>query len=125
MTDKKRILVVDDEVGFTQLLKLNLEKTGAYEVLEENRGVFAVAAAKKFKPDLILLDIIMPDIDGGQVAAQIKTREEMKDTPILFLTAIVSKNEMTYKDGRIGGYPFLAKPIDTDEIIASIEHMLA
>src|SRR5258706_15639749 len=83
----KKILVVDDEVTITRLLKLNLEKTGAYVVREENRGAKAYAAAREFKPDLILLDVMMPDLDGGEVAAQLQADPLMKGIPIIFLTA--------------------------------------
>ncbi len=124
--DKKRILLIDDEIGFTQLLKLNLEKTGTYEVRVENTGARGAAVAAEFHPDLILLDIIRPDIDGGQVASQIKEQRGMRETPILFVTAIVSKKEtMTCKNGLIGGHPFIAKPVDTDEVVESIEKTLS
>jgi CheY-like chemotaxis protein len=68
---KKRILLIDDDPSFTRLLKLNLEETGAYEVRTENRGTAALTAAREFKPDLILLDVVMPDMGGGDVAFQI------------------------------------------------------
>ena len=71
--DKKRIFIVDDESGFTRLLKLTLEKTGGYLVKEENDGTNAWRAAREFKPDIIFLDIVMPKIDGGDVAQQIRS----------------------------------------------------
>lgn len=118
---KKRILLVDDEPSFTRMLRLNLEKTGAYEVREENRGAQGLAAAREFKPDLILLDVIMPDADGGDVAAQIKADKNLKDTPIVFLTAVVTKKE----EGLIGGRPFIAKPVSAKELIDCIEKHIA
>ena len=72
MSQKKKILIVDDEVDLTMLVKLNLEKTGRYEVRAENRAVKALAAGREFKPDLLLLDVMMPDLDGGDVLAQFK-----------------------------------------------------
>src|SRR2546423_5120830 len=57
---KRRILVVDDETSITRLLKLNLEQTGSYEVREENLGARVLEAAREFKPDLVLLDVMMP-----------------------------------------------------------------
>ena len=62
---RKRILVIDDEASFTRNLKLNLEETGEYEVREENKGTEGLTAAREFRPDLILLDVIMPDMAGG------------------------------------------------------------
>src|SRR5438132_8569108 len=103
MDEKKRILIVDDEAGFTRLLKLTLERTGEYTVQEENDGTKAHETARRFRPDLILLDIVMPKIDGGDVASQLRADPMMKRTPIVFLTAIVSKQE-TQSGGLIGGF---------------------
>ena len=117
---KKKILLVDDEPSFTRVLKLCLENTGSYEVREENKGTMAVQAARQFKPDLILLDVVMPDIDGGEVASTIMADEALKNTPIVFLTAAVAKDE----EGVISGYPFIAKPVNSDEVIDRIEKSL-
>ena len=118
----KRILLVDDESSFTHLLKLALEKTGKFVVKEENDGTQAWLTARAFKPDMILLDIVMPKIDGGDVAAKIKSDPSFADVPIVFLTAIVSRRESTH--GEIGGFPFIAKPVSLDALIGSIEeHM--
>ena len=121
----KKILVVDDETTITRLLKLNLEKTGAYLVREENRGAKAYAAAREFKPDLILLDVMMPDLDGGEVAAQLQADPLMKGIPIIFLTAAVKKEELSARDGFIGGFPYIAKPLDAKGVQAQIEKQLA
>ena len=122
--EKKRILIVDDESGFTRLLKLTLEKTGNYTVLEENDGTRACEAARTFKPDLILLDIVMPKIDGGDVASQLSADPQLKGLRIVFLTAIVSKKEAV-PGGMIGGFPFLAKPITLEGLIKCIQENLA
>jgi CheY-like chemotaxis protein len=116
--NKKRIFIVDDESGFTRLLRLTLEKTGRYLVKEENDGTTAWLAAREFKPDIIFLDIVMPKIDGGDVAQQIRSDPALAHVPIIFLTAIVSKNE-TAKE--IGGFPFLSKPVSLDAISRCIE----
>lgn len=119
--EKKRIFIVDDEAGFTRLLKLTLEKTGNFQVLEENDGTNAWLQARDFKPDIIFLDIVMPKIDGGEVAQQIRSDPMLAHVPIIFLTAIVSRSE-TKKD--IGGFPFLAKPVSLEAIKQSIaEHI--
>ena len=117
---KKRILLVDDEPRVTRLLRMHLEKTGAYEVKEVNKGSMALAAARQFKPDLILLDVVMPDMDGGEVASQIAEDPGLKNTPIVFLTATVDKSE----EGVIAGYPFLAKPTTGDQVIDCIQQHL-
>jgi CheY-like chemotaxis protein len=119
--DKKRIFIVDDESGFTRLLKLTLEKTGGYLVQEENDGTNAWRAAREFKPDIIFLDIVMPKIDGGDVAQQIRSDPALAHVPIIFLTAIVSQKET---NSEIGGFPFLAKPVSLDAITQCIrEHL--
>src|ERR1700761_8037113 len=105
--NKKRLLIVDDESGFTRLLKLTLERTGKYTVREENDGTAAWLAARGFKPDLVFLDIVMPKIDGGDVAQQIRSDPMLANVPIVFLTAIVSQKETS---NEIGGFPFLGKP---------------
>ena len=69
--DKKKVLFVDDEENFLRVVKLNLEETAGYEVKIVTDAAMAIDAVRKFNPDLIFLDIIMPDIDGGEVAAQL------------------------------------------------------
>ncbi len=119
--NKKRVFIVDDESGFTRLLKLTLEKTGRYQVLEENDGTNAWLQAREFKPDIIFLDIVMPRIDGGDVAQQIRSDPLLAKVPIIFLTAIVSRSE-TKKD--IGGFPFLSKPVSLETLTRCItEHL--
>ncbi len=118
---KKRIFVVDDESGFTRLLKLTLERTGRFVVQEENDGTKAWLAAREFKPDIIFLDIVMPKIDGGDVAQQIRSDPMLANVPVIFLTAIVSKSE---SKNEIGGFPFIAKPVSIDAVTRCIaEHL--
>ncbi len=118
--EKKRILIVDDESGFTRLMKLTLERTGDYIVREQNDGTKALETAREFRPDLILLDIVMPKIDGGDVARQIQADGSLSKSKIVFLTAIVSKKEAV--DGNlIGGFPFMAKPVSLDALVKFIE----
>ena len=118
---KKRILLVDDEKSLTTLLKLNLEDTGNYEVRVENWAEDALQAAREFKPDLVLLDIIMPRMPGGNVAAQIDSDPQLKGTPIVFLTAAVRKHQVEENEGIICDHPCLAKPASLDEVVAMIE----
>lgn len=120
----KKILVVDDEAGFARLLKLNLEGTGKFEVQTENKGSQALNTARSFRPDLILLDIIMPDMDGSEVANRLKNDPATRNIPILFLTALVKDKEVETTSGAIGGHLFLAKPITTDELVQSIDRTL-
>ena len=122
---KKRILVVDDESTITRLLKLNLEKTGSFVVRTENLGASTLSAAREFKPDLVLLDVMMPDLDGGDAAAQLQADPFLGQTPIVFLTAAVKREELSAKDGMIGGFPYIAKPLNIKGVIQAIEKNLA
>jgi CheY-like chemotaxis protein len=118
--EKRRILIVDNDRDSTHLIKILLERSGRYLVLEENDPTKAHQSAQNFRPDLILLDIVMPETDGGEVAAQIQGDPELQKTPIIFLTALITKAEA--KAGlRIQGHPFLAKPISIPEVINAIE----
>ncbi len=121
MDTKHRILIVDDEPGVTRILRMFLERTGDYVVREENRGARAIAAAREFAPDLILLDVIMPDRDGGSIAADLSDDPLLGGVPIVFLTATVSRE--TVGPGRAASYagrPLIAKPARPREVIERI-----
>jgi len=122
--EKRRILIVDNDRDSTHLVKILLEKTGRYSVLEENDATKAHLSARNFRPDLILLDIVMPETDGGEVAAQIEADPDLQGTPIIFLTALVTKAEAS-AGLRIQGHRFLAKPVNIPELITGIEENLA
>ena len=124
-TEKKRILVVDDEITMTRLLKLNLEQTNDYVVRVENAATDALAAADQFQPDLILLDVMMPGMDGGDLASRFAASAKLSGVPIVFFTAAAKKEEILSRGGRIGGLPFLAKPADLPEVIGCLEEHLA
>ena len=116
----RRILIIDNDKNTTHLVKILLEKTGRYLVFEENDSTRAHQTARNFRPDLIFLDVVMPDRDGGEIAAQIQADPELHGTPIIFLTAVVTRSEA--KTGlHIDGHPFLAKPINIWELIDAIE----
>jgi CheY-like chemotaxis protein len=120
---KRRILIVDDDSNSTHLVKILLERSGPYLVLEENDPTKADQTAHDFKPDVILLDIVMPKMDGGELATQIEADRELHDTPIIFVTALVTQGEA--KSGlQIQGHPLVAKPISIPELIDAIEKHL-
>jgi DNA-binding response OmpR family regulator len=117
---KKRILVVDDEASLTRMLKRGLEAKGTFLVMEENSGGNALATARSFKPDLILLDVMMPETDGGSIACDFEEADDLKHIPIVFLTAIVTKEETDPCGTMIGRHTFLAKPVDLDDLVTCI-----
>jgi two-component system sensor histidine kinase/response regulator len=121
--ERRRILIVDNDPNTTHLVKVLLERTGRYLVLEENDAAKAHQSARNFRPDLILLDVVMPETDGGEVAARVEADPELQNTPIVFLTALVTRAEA--KSGlHIQGHPFLAKPVSIPELINAIEQHL-
>jgi CheY-like chemotaxis protein len=121
--EKPRILIIDDNRDFTHAAKLGLERTGRYSVWEENEPAMAHQTAQHVKADLILLDIAMPETDGGEVAARIESDPTLHRTPVVFLTALVTKAEA--KAGlHIQGHSFIAKPISIPDLIKGIEENL-
>src|SRR5206468_11426711 len=116
---------VDNDADTTNLVKVLLERTWHYLVLEENDATKAYRSARNFRPDLILLDPAAagPETDGGEVAARIEADPELQNTPIIFLTALVTRAEA--KSGlNIQGHAFLAKPVSIPELINAIEEHL-
>src|ERR1043165_1795885 len=120
--NKRRILIVDDEAGFTRLLKINLERMGNYVVREENDGTKALDVALEFMPDLIFLDAVMPKIAGASLGRQIRRDPRLQETRIVFLTGSIRKN--AEGPAEIAGVPALAKPISIKELVDAIEENL-
>ena len=119
---KKRILVGDDETGLTDFVREALVRTGRYEVYTENNGLRAFAVAKECRPDLVLLDVIMPETEGSRIAAEMRAEASLKTVPIVFLTAIITKEEQASEtNSSLGGYPFLAKPVSVEELLRCVE----
>ena len=116
----RRILIVDNDSNSTHLVKILLERSGPYRVLEENDSTEADQTARSFKPDLILLEVMMFGLDGREVAEKIQADRELHNTPVIFLTGLVTKAEA--KSGlQIQGHPVVAKPINIPELIDAIE----
>lgn len=120
----KRILVIDDEPSITRLLKLNLEQTGLYEVCEENDSVRAIETARQFRPDLVISDVMMPEVGGGEVAAQLREDPTLRKVPVIFLTAAVRKEELGGPEAVIAGRLYIAKPLDLKGVLNAIERIL-
>lgn len=117
-----RILVVDDENDILELLEYNLKKLG-YEVIMADNGADGIKLAREHKPDLILLDIMMPKMDGHEVCARIKEDSALKNTPVIFLTAREDeKTEIRSLDE--GADDFLTKPISISKLLSRIKAVL-
>lgn len=123
--DRTRVLVVDDDQSITRTVKAVLERTGRFEVKEENSSDKALAAAREFRPDLIVLDLVMPVVDGATIAAELREHDEFGNVPLAFLTALVPKTKGTERAKTIGGYPFLSKPFDVDRLVEFVDECLS
>lgn len=116
----KKILIVDDEPQTLELLKLKLESTHAYEVFTESRGSLAVEAARKCQPDLILLDILMPDLLGSAVAAALHSDPELKHIKVVYITAMLKHDEEQHSGADI----IIGKPVSTEELVSVVDQVL-
>jgi CheY-like chemotaxis protein len=114
-------LIVDDEFASARMLQRNLEENGAYEARVERWPEDAVATAHGFNPDLILLDLLMPRMPGGNVAAAFEADPLLKNVPIVFLTAGVGRSRVEEHEGIICNHPCVAKPASVEEIVQCIE----
>ena len=122
---KTRILVIDDEPEFSSMLKAHLESAGYFVVQEENDETRALVTAREFGPDLILLDVMMPRLEGSEVASMIRADRQLRDTPVLFLTALVSEADAPSGSYSSGGNIFLPKSLSTARLIGCITQALA
>ena len=123
MTNKKRILLVDNDPLATRMARLMIEKIDVFEVQEVNDPRQAVCVACAFRPDLILLDVEMPEMDGGDVAAQIRTTKELAGTHLIFLTSLMTETE-TGEPRFSGGCRVLAKPVTMSKLIDCVVDQL-
>lgn len=121
---KRKILLIDDERDFAEFLRLNLTITDKYDVKVINDSTQAVIFAREFRPDLILLDEIMPGMDGAAVAAGLQKEPTLKNIPIIFLTAAITEQETRSHAGLIGEHVFIAKPASVEKIMQRIDTVL-
>jgi len=125
--EKKKILVVDDEKKIRDLLQLRLSAAG-YDVIEAKDGEEGVQQAKACLPDLILMDVMMPKMDGAEATRCLEEDPATKDIPLIFLTSIITKEEEENQDMGIqvapGKHRFIAKPFEPQELLVEIENAL-
>lgn len=118
----KTILVVDDEQDILDLIEYNLKKEG-FKVLKAENGEKGIEIAKEYKPDLVLLDIMMPKMDGLETVELIRKDEELKRTPVIFLTAR-SDEKTEIESLNKGGDDFISKPISTTKLVSRIKAVM-
>jgi len=118
---KQKILVVDDEVAIGRILKGGLEMNG-FAARYEACSTDVIKVCLEFRPDLILLDVDMPVKDGGQVASELQLEPTLRNTPVIFLTSLVSKKETEKRSA--SDEMLLSKPISIPKLVATIRARL-
>ena len=116
-----RILIVDDELDFIELVKFRLANLHC-EILEANDGVHALTQARTGKPDLILLDILLPDLDGLSVCEILRRQAATKIIPIIFMSALSS--EITKRTAKMHAQDFFTKPLDLERLEQRVAELL-
>ena len=121
----KRVLVIDDEESFCAFVSLALEKTRRYKVVSTTRPLQGITLARDLRPDLILLDIKMAQMDGSQVAERLLEDPQTKSIPIAFVTGLVTNAETKHQQMEVAGRTFIAKPVTRDELLQAVDRLLA
>jgi DNA-binding response OmpR family regulator len=121
---EKTILVIDDEEGFGETVRMMLEVAGDYKVITASDGKEGIKKAHMIKPDLILLDIRMPEMDGLEVLKILKEEPATISIPVVMLTAC-TEDVYKIKASQLYDEDFLTKPIKTDELIDRVRTVLA
>ena len=116
-----KILVVDDEVDYTELVKMNLESACRYRVNCINDPKLAVPLAVEWRPDIVLLDDMMPEMGGFQVYKTIRTTAEIKDTPVIMISASYRKHDLQKELQGDHDHMMLTKPLKLEEMVTAIE----
>jgi CheY-like chemotaxis protein len=121
-TSDERILIVDDESAIRLICRLNLGSSG-FETFEAGDGDTAVAVARAERPDLILLDVMLPGKDGWEVAEELAAVDGTREIPILFLSARSDRTDES-RGYELGGVGYITKPFDPHEMIERVRHVL-
>jgi CheY-like chemotaxis protein len=122
--DTKKILIVDDEREFLLLLGKMVRSKG-YQVLAANTGKDAIDIAREQKPDVIIMDIMMPDMDGRLAGKVLREHESTKNIPIIYLTGLLSSEEEEKAGHHVSGSYIFSKPCKMDELFEIIERLAA
>ncbi len=112
----KKILVIDDDPDVLEVLGTRLSVAG-YRVIKAQSGKEGIDKAKEEPPHLIILDILMPDMGGEEVAEILRTDPATKDTPVIFLTCLYTKRDEQIEGHKVGKNMFVAKPYDSQELL--------
>ena len=121
----KRILIVDDEADYSFLLKRNLETIGHFEVTVCRDPLEAVAYVARLKPDLLLLDVLMPGKGGEDVASDLQANPDLASIPIIFLTSLVRPDETSKLPQLIGGRHFVPKQVNITKLVEVMNQLMS
>ena len=121
--ERKKVLMIDDERGFCNVVKMNLQLTQKFDVVTAFNGKEGIKLAKKIKPDIVLLDIMMPGMDGFEVLKVLKNDGHTMSIPVIMLTAI-GESEAKVKAGEMYSEYYITKPVKSQELISKIEMVL-
>lgn len=119
--ERKKVMIVDNDIDVTRMVENALVKTGNYNVISVNEPATAIGVARKYQPDLMLLDVVMPGVQGPEIAAQLSHDNDLKDIPIIFLSGLLDRKDTGETGKQIGRYMCLAKPFKAEDLIACIE----
>jgi len=119
--ERSKILIIDDEEDFCEFVKWSLEKTGRFEVLLSTNGPSGIALAQTEEPELVLLDMRMPQMNGAEVADHLLHDEATRDIPIAFITGLLQRGEVSEENGYIHGFPFITKPLTKEELVQQVD----
>lgn len=121
MSLHRRVLLIDDDTGVTRLLRRGLEETGRFLVRAAHSGQEGLREIRVFAPEIVILDMVMPDMRGSQVLASIRADPELGATKVIFLTAVAPDGDSP----RLHGCECLAKPVTAGQVVRAIERVLA
>jgi len=125
LTANIKVLTIDDEVDFCYFVQKNLIQDGRFDVLIATNGKEGIELAKKEEPDIILMDLFMPDMPGEDVADALKENNITADIPILFVTALATNDDIVNRDeNKIGNNYIMPKPVRTKKLIETILDIL-
>jgi len=119
-----KILMIDDDAMVLKLYTEVLSKEG-FEVISSNDAREGLAMAAEQSPDLVLLDIMTPDVEGTRVHESLKLDDKTKNIPVAFLTALVTDEEVAAVDGKIGGLDYISKSTPNDKFVNQVKELLA
>ena len=119
-----KVMLVDDEADLCFFLKKNLETAGEFEVMTCSESSKALMEIKQFKPDIVVIDVLMPGLSGPEIVEQMKADMRTKNTPTIFLTAIATSEDIETNQNIIGGHFMVAKPVEIDHLLKIIHNAI-